>query len=707
MENIEINYSQKNIPIPTTTALKKKMIQQTEKFITSLRWKLYHYLNKNSKSNIETFGFKTPNSAPPNEKLAKFEKELFDLIGNLQFDRSLNKFQQKLRSDITLINQSEEILIHADKTSNIYTIPKNTYSKLLRENITDKYKTANSNIIGKINNEAKTITENLEIDDRVEIIAPRQAYITVKDHKPGFPNNPKCRLINPAKSEIGIISKQFLEEINKNIRASTKLNQWQNTAEVIDWFTGIKDKQQSKFLKFDIIDFYPSITPELLEKAINFASTITKITDETKQTILHARKSLLFHNNKVWRKRENADFDVTMGGFDGAEVSELVGLYLLHRLDPLLGKQAVGLYRDDGIACLNKISGPNTDKLRKSIIKIFKEFDMKITIETNLKIADFLDVTLDLNNDSYYPFKKANSKLLYVNTQSNHPPSVIKQIPKMVATRLSDLSSNSTAFNHAKTDYEDALKKSGHNEQLQFTQKTEPAKKKRKRKVTWFNPPYSSNLKTNLGKEFFKLLDKNFPKESPLHRLFNRNNVKLSYSCMPNMSAIIAKHNMKILNEPDTQSNSKSCNCRDRKNCPLGEKCLTKSIIYKATVKTNSDEKFYIGCSETEFKTRFNNHKQSFKSPNMANCTELSKYIWSLKEKNKQYSVVWNIAANAKPYNCGTRKCDLCLTEKLLILESDPGKILNTRAEILAKCRHQNKYKLKNFNANTPSGPFI
>ena len=74
--------------------------------------------------------------------------------------------------------------------------------------------------------------------------------------------------------------------------------------------------------------------------------------------------------------------------------------------------------------------------------------------------------------------------------------------------------------------------------------------------------------------------------------------------------------------------------------------------------------------------------------------TWLSTYIWSLKEKNIKYDITWSIAAKASPYACGTRKCDLCLTEKLLIAKSDPEKMLNHRAEIFAKCRHQNKFKV-------------
>ena len=94
------------------------------------------------------------------------------------------------------------------------------------------------------------------------------------------------------------------------------MNQWRNTQEVISWFTGIKNKEKSSFTKFDIVDFYPSISKDLLTNAINFASTITSIDKKVVDTIMHSRKSLLFINNEIWVKKDNPNFDITMGSFD-------------------------------------------------------------------------------------------------------------------------------------------------------------------------------------------------------------------------------------------------------------------------------------------------------------------------------------------------------------------------------------------------------
>ncbi len=124
-----------------------------------------------------------------------------------------------------------------------------------------------------------------------------------------------------------------MDEINNSIRDSTKVNQWKNSHSVIEWFNSLENKSNCIFLTFDIVEFYPSITQELLEKVIKWAKTITTITDEQESIIYHARKSLLFHGNTPWVKKNNDSmFDVTMGSFDGAEICDLVGLFLLNDL---------------------------------------------------------------------------------------------------------------------------------------------------------------------------------------------------------------------------------------------------------------------------------------------------------------------------------------------------------------------------------------
>ena len=117
-----------------------------------------------------------------------------------------------------------------------------------------------------------------------------------------------------------------------------------------------------------------------------------------------------------------------------------------------------------------------------------------------------------------------------------------------------------------------------------------------------------------------KLISKHFPKQHKYYKIFNKNTIKLSYSCMPNMSSIITKHNKKFLNKK-VETEERKCNCRDKTNCPTEDKCLTKCIVHKASVSSSKATFFY------EFKTRYNNHKTSFKNRTHGKDTELSKYI--------------------------------------------------------------------------------
>ena len=131
-----------------------------------------------------------------------------------------------------------------------------------------------------------------------------------------------------------------------------------------------------------------------------------------------------------------------MGSYDGAEICGLVGLYLLNRLSTVIDKISVGLYRDDGLAAINNANGPKLDRIRKDIIALFKEEGLSITIETNLIETNFLDVTFNLATKKYFPFRKANNIPLYINAFSSHSPTIIKQLPKIISKRISDLSRN-------------------------------------------------------------------------------------------------------------------------------------------------------------------------------------------------------------------------------------------------------------------------
>ena len=142
-------------------------------------------------------------------------------------------------------------------------------------------------------------------------IKETEAFISLKDHKEGFPNSPSFRLINPWKSGIGKISKHILDKINKSLLSNTKVNQWKNTSDVISWFKNINKKKQSSFINFDVKNFYPSISEKLLIDALNFAKSSINITEQDLSIIMQSRKTLLFQNSESWiKKTGNENFDV-------------------------------------------------------------------------------------------------------------------------------------------------------------------------------------------------------------------------------------------------------------------------------------------------------------------------------------------------------------------------------------------------------------
>ena len=132
-----------------------------------------------------------------------------------------------------------------------------------------KHKHGSEDNISEINNELKHIADKLSIGNRIECMKKREAFISLKDHKENFENNPKCRLINPAKSDSGKISKLILDKVNTHLRTILNVNQWRNTQNVIEWFGNIEQKSRHSFISFDIVDFCPSISGNLLDQALS------------------------------------------------------------------------------------------------------------------------------------------------------------------------------------------------------------------------------------------------------------------------------------------------------------------------------------------------------------------------------------------------------------------------------------------------------
>ena len=205
-----------------------------------------------------------------------------------------------------------------------------------------------------------------------------------------------------------------------------------------------------------------------------------------------------------------------------------------------------------------------------------------------------MDITLDLQNGTYRPYKKPGDRPLYVHALSNHPPQIIKNIPASIEKRLVQNSATEDIFNNAKTEYQEELNRCGYSYELAYNEPNIVGniKKKRKpRKVTWFNPPWSLNVGTNVAQEFLALLDKHFPPSHKLHSLMNRSNIKVSYRCLPNMGSVVSKHNNKVMKNSAKQTDRKEaeCNCKPsfKNSCPMPGKCNQDGVVYQTTITSD------------------------------------------------------------------------------------------------------------------------
>ena len=308
------------------------------------------------------------------------------------------------------------------------------------------------------------------------------------------------------------------------------------------------------------------------------------------------------------------------------------------------------------------ITAPRTSKIQK-IIKAFKLLCLQIEIASNVKIVDFLDVTLNLNNDIFKPFSKSNLTPTKMNIDSNHPRSILMQILNAVNPRINRLSSYKNISYENKSIYDEALKNSGFQGRLEYvnpmnsgsngrsnscgiyalvkvggTNNNDPNRrgKIRNRTVIRFNPPFCKLTNINMGKYFLNLLDMHFNRDSSSRKIVNRNTVKISYFCTNNMHNSLNDHNSRLLDELNRNNGGPdevSCNCRRKGN----DSCNSKSVVYQPCLSpmehNNDGERVYIGIFAGNWKLGRYNYRHSFSNLRLRNQTAQSKYLWNLKDQ--------------------------------------------------------------------------
>ena len=218
-----------------------------------------------------------------------------------------------------------------------------------------------------------------------------------------------------------------------------------------------------------------------MDKALDLAKEYMVIPLDKVEIIKHCRKTLLYSEDNAWMKKgEGGNFDVSIGAYDGAEICELVGCVLLYSINKIMDPSSHGLI------IVDKSTPKKCDGIRKRLYKLFEEFGFSLDVTTDLKITDYLDVSLNLYSGTVSPFRKRNQDLRYVNRGSNHPIQVFKHVPKGIEHRLSNNSSNKEIFERSKQEYEEAFKNDGYRVNLEYRDRDESStqgRRNRPRKI--------------------------------------------------------------------------------------------------------------------------------------------------------------------------------------------------------------------------------
>ena len=163
--------------------------------------------------------------------------------------------------------------------------------------------------------------------------------------------------------------------------------------------------------------------------------------------------------------------DVAVVAYNGAEVCQLVGLFLLNSLANKFDKNNVGLYRDDGLIFFKNVKGHRADKISKELDHLLKENGLLLEIECNPKTVNYLDITSDLNTGAYKRYCKPNDEIIYFHAKSNHPANILKQLLISIDTTLSNRFSHSEFLHEACKHDQNILKQSGYNYKLEYIQR--------------------------------------------------------------------------------------------------------------------------------------------------------------------------------------------------------------------------------------------
>ena len=129
--------------------------------------------------------------------------------------------------------------------------------------------------------------------------------------------------------------------------------------------------------------------------------------------------------------------------------------------------------------------------------------------------------------------------------------------------------------------------------------------------------------------------------------------------------------------------------------CPLPGDCRTKNVVYEANVTSEGRRMVYFGQTEREFIVRYKEHEEAIRIETSSHATALSRHIWDLKKNGEEFTIKWKIKSRATTFKAGSKRCMLCLREKVAIATQRPSTLINYRSELLTKCMHEADFELQ------------
>ena len=166
-------------------------------------------------------------------------------------------------------------------------------------------KKGQNDLLSTFDKEDKKSAEDLQIiDRRIHKTQKQESFISYKDHKDGFENNPETRLKNPTRSEIGKVAKKFLDDTIDQVRSKSGVNLWKNSQAAVQWFRTIQNKSRHTFVQLDVCAYYPSISKTNLIDALNYARQFIPITEEQQKIIIQSCRAVLVSKEPRQKKKK-------------------------------------------------------------------------------------------------------------------------------------------------------------------------------------------------------------------------------------------------------------------------------------------------------------------------------------------------------------------------------------------------------------------